>query len=209
MRLQFLGCGPVSCSGWSGPGAGVCGAIGTSAGHGRCCGGQAEQAQLAEAHEHGDAVEAQWTSHRHTTARHVGHGLIKAAYARPQLRALFPFHSHQTLNFSRCTGFPYTHDVPVITPVHGKHRVTWWKTRSPHGPADIGETDNPRDAVALVLVHLPADCGPAVAGTANDLDLPIPTVTPAARPTPAPAARDTPSARCPSPPRSPTARRCR
>ncbi|MGW4659011.1 DUF6193 family natural product biosynthesis protein [Streptomyces sp. NPDC004279] len=51
----------------------------------------------------------------------------------------------------------------------GKYRVTWWKNRPPHGPADIGETDNPRNAVALVLAHLPCACGPAVAGTANDL----------------------------------------
>ncbi|MFG2662571.1 DUF6193 family natural product biosynthesis protein, partial [Streptomyces sp. NPDC048425] len=71
---------------------------------------------LAEAYERGDAVEAQWTIYRQTTAPHVDHELIEAAYAQPQLRALFPFHSHRTLNFSRCTGFPYTHDIPVITP---------------------------------------------------------------------------------------------
>ncbi len=125
---------------------------------------------LAEAHERGTAVETMWTIYRQTTASHVDHDLIEAAYAQPQLRALFPFHSHRSLNFSRCTGFPYTHDVPVVTPVDGKYRVTWWKTRSPHGPADIGEADNPRDAVALVVAHLPRECGSAVAGTANDLD---------------------------------------
>ncbi|WP_160161662.1 DUF6193 family natural product biosynthesis protein [Embleya hyalina] len=125
---------------------------------------------MAEAHERGTAVETMWTIYRQTAAGHVDHDLIEAAYAEPQLRALFPFHSHRSLNFSRCTGFPYTHDVPVITPADGKYRVTWWKTRSPQGPADIGETDNPRDAVALVLAHLPSDCGPAAAGTADDLD---------------------------------------
>ncbi|WP_439681169.1 DUF6193 family natural product biosynthesis protein [Embleya sp. MST-111070] len=125
---------------------------------------------LAEAHERGDAVEAQWTSYRRTTAWHVDHELIEAAYAQPRLRALFPFHSHRTLNFSRCTGFPYTHDIAVITPANGSYRVTWWHTRSPHGPADIGEADTPGDAVALVVAHLPHNCGPAVAGTAEDLD---------------------------------------
>ncbi|WP_107440576.1 DUF6193 family natural product biosynthesis protein [Streptomyces sp. SAT1] len=125
---------------------------------------------LAEAHERGDAVEAQWASYRHTTARHVDHELIEAAYTQPQLRALFPFHSHRTLNFSRCTGFPHTHDIPVITPANGSYRVTWWHTRSPHGPADIGEADTPDDAVALVVAHLPHNCGPAAAGTAEDLD---------------------------------------
>ncbi|MFE6554098.1 DUF6193 family natural product biosynthesis protein [Streptomyces sp. NPDC057746] len=124
---------------------------------------------LAEAHERGTAVETMWTIYRQTTVAHINHDLIEAAYAEPQLRALFPFPSHRSLNFSRCTGFPYTHDVPVITPVDGKYRVTWWKNRPPHGPADIGETDNPRYAFALVLAHLPCTCGPAVAGTANDL----------------------------------------
>ncbi|WP_405976605.1 DUF6193 family natural product biosynthesis protein [Streptomyces sp. NBC_00988] len=111
-----------------------------------------------------------WTIYRQTTASHVDHDLIEASYAQPQLRALFPFHSHRSLTFSRCTGFPYTHDVPVVTPVDGRYRVTWWKTRSPQGPADIGEADNPHDAVALVVAYLPPKCGLAVADTANDLD---------------------------------------
>ncbi|MFG2820890.1 DUF6193 family natural product biosynthesis protein [Kitasatospora sp. NPDC048365] len=129
-----------------------------------------DYSRLAEAHERGDGVEAQWTSYRHTTARFVDHELIEAAYAQPQLRVLFPFHSLNSLNFSRCTGFPYTHDIPVITPANGRYRVTWWHTRSPHGPADIGEAESPDEAVALVLAHLPHNCGPAVAGTAHDLD---------------------------------------
>ena len=63
---------------------------------------------LAEAHERGDAVEAMWTIYRHSSASHVDHELIEAAYAQPQLRTLFPLHGHTSLNFSRCTGFPYT-----------------------------------------------------------------------------------------------------
>ncbi|MEV5831578.1 DUF6193 family natural product biosynthesis protein [Spirillospora sp. NPDC052242] len=125
---------------------------------------------LAEAHERGEAVEAQWAIYRTTSARHVDHDLIEAAYARPRLRALFPFHSHRTLNFSRCTGFPYTHDIPVIDPrPDGTYRVAWWRDRSPDGPA-IGEADNPQDATALVHASLPDDCGPAIAGTGHDLD---------------------------------------
>ncbi|MET7642504.1 DUF6193 family natural product biosynthesis protein [Streptomyces sp. NPDC005426] len=125
---------------------------------------------LAEAHERDTAVETKWTIYRQTAASHVDHDLIEASYAQPRLRALFPFHSHRSLAFSRCTGFPYTHDAPVVTPVSGRYRVTWWKSRSPQGPADIGETDNPRDAVALVVAHLPPEYGAAVAGTADDLD---------------------------------------
>ncbi|MEU4220785.1 DUF6193 family natural product biosynthesis protein [Actinoplanes sp. NPDC026623] len=123
----------------------------------------------AEADELSIAVETRWTIYRQSAPPYVDHALIEAAYAEPRLRALFPFHSHRSLNFSRCTGFPYTHDVPVITPVAGRYRVTGWETRSPRGPADIGETGDPRDAVALVVANLPPGCGPAVAGTADDL----------------------------------------
>ncbi|MCT9010270.1 DUF6193 family natural product biosynthesis protein [Streptomyces rhizosphaerihabitans] len=126
---------------------------------------------LTEAPERGTKVETAWASYRQTPALHVDHFLIEAAYDQPQLRALFPFHSHRSLGFSRCTEFPHTHDVPVVTPVNGKYRVTWWRTRGPHdGPAGIGEADNPQDAVALVVAHLPPECGPAVVGTAEDLD---------------------------------------
>ncbi|MFK4041805.1 DUF6193 family natural product biosynthesis protein [Nonomuraea wenchangensis] len=122
---------------------------------------------LAEAHERGDAVEATWANYRTTPAPHIDHDLIEAAYAQPKLRALFPFHSDRTLNFSRCTGFPYTHDIPVISPTtDGNYRVTWWHDRSPDGPA-IAETDDPHDAVAVVIAHLPDNCGPAIAGTAG------------------------------------------
>jgi hypothetical protein len=96
---------------------------------------------LAEAHERGDAVQAQWALYRRTPASHVDHDLIEAAYAQPPLRALFPFHSHRTLHFSRCTGSPYTLDIPAITPQpNGKYLIT---RHAPHGTATLGETDNP------------------------------------------------------------------
>ncbi len=131
-----------------------------------------EYSPLAEAHERGAAVEAQWAIYRTTSARHVDHDLIEAAYTHPRLRTLFPIHSHRSLNFSRCTGFPYTYDIPMIDHrPNGTYRVVWWHDRSPDGPA-IEEADNAHDAVAVVIAHLPDGCGPAVAGTASDLDSP-------------------------------------
>jgi hypothetical protein len=116
-------------------------------------------------------AEAAWAGYRTCTAPYVDHALIEAAYADPQLRTLFPFHSHRTLNFSRCTDFPYTHDIPVITPLaSGRYRVTWWQTRSAHIPAHIGETRDPHEAVAMVVARLPAGCGPAIVGTADDVE---------------------------------------
>jgi hypothetical protein len=125
---------------------------------------------LAQAYESGDPVEAKWKSYRETSARHIDHELIEAAYAQPRLRALFPFTSHYTLCLSQCTRFPFTHDLPVIDPIgNGRYRVSW-PTRSPTGPAAIGETDNPDDGAALLVDHLPETCGPAVDATADDLD---------------------------------------
>lgn len=125
---------------------------------------------LAEAYESGNPVETMWKSYRETRATHIDHELIEAAYAQPRLRALFPFTSHYTLCLSRCTRFPFTHDLPVIAPDRvGRYRVSW-PTRSLGGRALIGETDNPHDAAALVASHLPDNCGPAIDGTADDLD---------------------------------------
>ncbi|WP_412543231.1 DUF6193 family natural product biosynthesis protein [Longispora sp. K20-0274] len=66
-----------------------------------------------------------------------------------------------------------SHRADWCSPLRGPDgacRVIWWQDRSPHGPA-IGVVDNPDDAVAPVLTHLPAGCGPAADGTADDLRL--------------------------------------
>jgi hypothetical protein len=107
-----------------------------------------EYTSITEAHELGKAVEAQWAIYRTTSAPHVDHDLIKAAYVQPRLRVLFPSHSHRTLNFSRGTRSPYTRDVPSIKPrPDGTYSVTWRHERSRGGPA-VEEADNPHDAVA-------------------------------------------------------------
>ncbi|WP_428993788.1 DUF6193 family natural product biosynthesis protein [Actinomadura verrucosospora] len=73
---------------------------------------------------------------------------------------------------SRCTGFPYTRNIPFIDPRRDRtYRVVLRHDRSPYRLA-LEEADDPRDAVAQVVAHLPGGCGPAVAGTAHDLDSP-------------------------------------
>src|SRR5690348_6376815 len=40
--------------------------------------------------------------------------VIESAFATAELRALFPFTSHNRLCFSRCSSYPYTPDSPCI-----------------------------------------------------------------------------------------------
>jgi hypothetical protein len=117
----------------------------------------------SEADERGEAVEAKWRMLLQESATEAR--LVEAAYAEPKLRQLFPFTSLRALLFSQCTDYPYTWDIPLIEPrgdgrylVMAADRVT-----------SLGETDGAAEAVALVVAHLPADVGPAVAGSADDV----------------------------------------
>ncbi|WP_246618165.1 DUF6193 family natural product biosynthesis protein [Streptomyces javensis] len=77
---------------------------------------------------------------------------------------MYPFTSHWSLHFTTCTGFPYSWDVPFIDPLSdGRYRVC-----GPSRGTVIGEADTAAAAIAMVMSSLPANCGPAVAGTAND-----------------------------------------
>ncbi|MFJ9523167.1 DUF6193 family natural product biosynthesis protein [Kitasatospora sp. NPDC101801] len=68
--------------------------------------------------------------------------------------------------FSRCTGFPWSRDVPSIFPDHGgRFRVI--RLYEPGGQIIGSLTAD--EAVELVASHLPADCGPAIDGTPDVL----------------------------------------
>jgi hypothetical protein len=120
---------------------------------------------LALAHERGPAAAVAWNW---KLLRESWQGdehaacvveLIEAAFAVPELRQLYAYTSHFDLRFSTCTGFPFSRDVPHISP-----RDEGFVVCHPGGKP-IGVTDNARQAVALLVRHLPPDLGPAVAGT--------------------------------------------
>ncbi|MFB7272581.1 DUF6193 family natural product biosynthesis protein [Streptomyces sp. NPDC056244] len=131
--------------------------------------------ELAEAHERGpaEAVTVQWRlllenlrqeAHQLNLARQTL-ALAEIASAEPGLRQLYPFTSHWSLHFTTCTGFPYSWDVPFVDPLSdGRYRVC-----GPSRGTVIGEVDTAGHAIALVTDGLPADCGAAVAGTADEL----------------------------------------
>ncbi|MEU6707951.1 DUF6193 family natural product biosynthesis protein [Streptomyces wuyuanensis] len=110
-------------------------------------------------------VAAEWRAILEFDPDLIDPAVVRAAYAQPRLRELYPRVSHGILHLSRCTGFPSSHDVPLVYPlVKGGFQVS--------GASDtgvLGEVATVEEAFALVAVNLPEGCGPAVIGTANDL----------------------------------------
>ncbi|MCX5009446.1 DUF6193 family natural product biosynthesis protein [Streptomyces sp. NBC_00555] len=106
-------------------------------------------------------VEKTWRMllERHPDARRGDPEVIEAAFAESRLRQLFPFPSHGCLTFHRNTDFPWSNDLPFIAGGEKTYLVY------AAGYAEIlGEVATPQAAAALVVAHLPSDCGAAVEG---------------------------------------------
>jgi hypothetical protein len=119
----------------------------------------------AAGYERGDEVEQRWQEYMANLGEPHAElvAFVRAAARRPELRQLFPYTSMYTFCFSRCTGYPFTRDIPRVTPLSDGH----YEVTTPDGhPLGRGNADA---AVELVVKHLPADCGPAVPGTADDV----------------------------------------
>ncbi|RCS44744.1 hypothetical protein DTL42_17655 [Bremerella cremea] len=88
--------------------------------------------------------------------------LFRLAAAVPKLRQLFPFTSLHRLCFSRCTGYPYVCDLPYLCPCEdGTYEARDAKNR-------LLYKGTAAEAVQAATAILPADCGPARPGTADD-----------------------------------------
>ena len=117
----------------------------------------------AEAYERGDEVEERWQSYLRDTGHRNLVPLVAAASHRPELRELFPYTSMGSLQFSRCTGYPFTRDTPyVLTFGDDSYQVF-------NASGVLLGRGNAEEAVALVVANLPSPCGPAVRGTADDV----------------------------------------
>lgn len=138
-----------------------------------------EVSELALAHERGpsEAVTVMWGLVRAQMRElidgqsfELGIRVADAAYAEPRLRELFPFTSHWVLCLSRCTGSPHSSDVPCIGYVLEKQRYqVRWPGWYDLDRLVIGEAATAEEAVALVIANLPDGCGPAVAGTRDEV----------------------------------------
>ncbi len=116
--------------------------------------------------EQGRAVERTWETYLDWVPKEFPEltAFVRRAYETPRLRQLFPFTSLSRFCFSRCTGYPYTTDCPIVWSTSaGRYTV------SVPGVGDFEglELD---EAVQSVLQHLPKNAGPAVDGTSEDLD---------------------------------------
>ncbi|GAA3774393.1 DUF6193 family natural product biosynthesis protein [Streptomyces phyllanthi] len=101
-------------------------------------------------------TETEWK--RLLGSRYVESELVRAAYAEPRLRQLFPWTGMWELHFSRCIESPWTWDVPYIRPQPGGR----FRVEGPSRTEFVGEADSVEAAVAMVVDRLPPGCGPAV-----------------------------------------------
>jgi hypothetical protein len=125
--------------------------------------------EQAEAHESGAAAEVawQWKMVRDHIADCLPDLLPLADLILttcPPLKQLFPYISLEALCFSRCTGQPFSSDCPAVTALGPGD----FEVRNNRG-VPLGRGDA-ATALHLLTRNLPANAGPAVQGTANDLN---------------------------------------
>lgn len=115
--------------------------------------------ELAEAHEHGEAIPVRW---RHLRARAAGdpwlRDLIEAAHAQPRLRASSPGASMRWLIFSRRAAPPISGDLPRVMQLSDGH----YQVRFNDGRLE--KADSAAQAIALVVDALPDDAVPDPSG---------------------------------------------
>jgi hypothetical protein len=125
-----------------------------------------EQAQV---HEQGAAAEVAWqweNVKQHATEFSPDLlPLLNRLIDRSPLNQLFPYMSLEALCFSRCTGCPYTGDCPVVVALGPDDYEVRDMRGKPFGRGDANT------ALNLLITNLPSNCGAAVQGTANDIDL--------------------------------------
>jgi len=119
----------------------------------------------AVAYERGEEVEMRWREYLDSMGERFPElaAFVATAAAEPKLRQLFPYTSLNHFCFSRCTGYPFTHDTPSVVPLGNDEYEVRDSSEEPIGRG------NAAHAVALAVGVLPPGCGPAVPGTAVQL----------------------------------------
>ncbi len=119
----------------------------------------------AKAFDEHREVEYTWNEMSNDTEKSELNDFIKLAITDEVLSTLFPFTSIGRLCFSRCTGYPYTYDTPIVIPIPYSNGL--YEIRS----SNDGFIGRGIAIVALnmVKVNLPIDIKPAIRGTADDL----------------------------------------
>lgn len=110
-------------------------------------------------------VEYAWNSYVQDENFKEFREFIKIAKQDEIIGKLFPFTSLMRLCFSRCTGYPYTYDTPIVIPIIDEKGT--YEVRSNNGVI-IGR-GTAIQALMILKSHLPKNIKPAVKGTADDL----------------------------------------
>jgi hypothetical protein len=120
--------------------------------------------------EAAEAVAAQWQIVLDMDPQLLNPEFSRAAFAEPRLRMLYPLVSHGSLQFSRCTKFPWSRDIPALFR-RARGGFTVLRLNEPVGSdrQTVGESETVEEAIRLIVENLPPGCGPAVTGTADDL----------------------------------------
>lgn len=126
----------------------------------------------AAAFESGSEVDHRWNWYEDWLPENCPElvPFFEVAKRTPELRQLFPYTSQLCMCFSRSTGYPYTGDCPVVIPKTdvGFRDVIPDQYEVRLRNRLLGSGDG-RQAAELVVRHLPLNCGPAVAGTAETI----------------------------------------
>ncbi|WP_245766850.1 DUF6193 family natural product biosynthesis protein [Streptomyces colonosanans] len=128
------------------------------AGNLTCANAGVQNAALDTSAQGETIVEAGWQAVR--AGGRVRAELIEAAYAEPRLWQLFPWTGMAELHFSRCTGHPWTWDIPYVQPALGGG---YW-VAGPLRDEAVGPAATAAHAIAMVVERLPPHCGPALVG---------------------------------------------
>ncbi len=119
--------------------------------------------EKAKAFDENKEVDYTWNLILNDSSQVDIKSFVELAIKDDILSKLFPFTSLTRLCFSRCTGYPYTYDTPIVIPVSkGNYEVRLSNN-------DIIGTGTALEALKMVKDNLPMNIKSAVAGTAEDL----------------------------------------
>lgn len=118
----------------------------------------------AEAFDNGTEVAYTWNEILKSEHYIDLHEFIKLAINDELINKLFPFTSHMRLCLSKCTGYPYTLDLPIVAPLKNKQ----FEVRN-NEQRLIG-CGNAQEALKILKDNLPHDIQAAISGTADDLN---------------------------------------
>lgn len=117
----------------------------------------------AIAFDEGQEVAYIWGKIQADSSRKELQAFINLAMNDAVLSGLFPFTSLNRLCFSKCTGYPYTTDTPIVVPLGDQQYEIGAADDVPLGRGTADE------ALRIIRLNLPVNIGPAIKGTAEDV----------------------------------------